>query len=79
MKLLFFIFLLVVFISSCTSRPVEPTRSSRHTIDTLFSQRILAMQPEMDSLCKDLSKKIYTAAVDSIMNVREMEMNILVE
>lgn len=37
------------------------------------------MQPEMDSLCKDLSKKIYTAAVDSIMKVRELEMDILVE
>lgn len=79
MRLFYFIFLLILFITSCTSRPVEPTRSSRHTIDTLFSQRIISMQPEMDSLCKDLSKKIYTAAVDSIMKVRELEMDILVE
>lgn len=79
MRFLYFIFLLVLLITSCTSRPVEPTRSSRHTIDTLFSQRIIDMQPEMDSLCTVLSKEIYTAAVDSIMKVREMEMNILVE
>jgi hypothetical protein len=78
MRVMYFFLLLVVFIS-CTSRPVEPTRSSRHTIDTLFSQRIIAMQPEIDSLCKDLTKKTFTAAVDSIMKMREIEMEILVE
>lgn len=79
MRLPYLILLFVLFISSCTSRPVEPTRSSRHTIDTLFSKRIISMQSEMDSLCKDLSKQIYTTAVDSIMNVRKVDMNILVE
>jgi len=79
MRLFYLIFLLGLFIASCTSRPVEPTRSSRHTIDTLFDKRITAMQPELDSLCKEYSKKIYTAAVDSIMKARQMEMEILVE
>ena len=79
MKTLGFLLILVTFFAACTSRPVEPTRSSRYAIDTLFNQRTLALKPEMDSLCKELSGKVYAAAVDSIMNARKMEMDILVE
>jgi len=79
MKTLSFLILLFSFFSACTSRPVEPTRSSRHAIDTLFNQRTLALKPEMDSLCKQLSGEVYSAAVDSLMNARKMEMDILVE
>ena len=70
---------LFLFLIGCTSRPVEPTRTSRHTIDTLFNTQTIAMQPEIDSVCKDLRDKIYQAAVDSIMQVRQLEMDILVE
>ena len=79
MKIFSFLPMLLTFFVACTSRPVEPTRSSRYAIDTIFNQRILALKPEMDSLCKELSVKVYAAAVDSIMNARKMEMDILVE
>lgn len=79
MKTLGFLLLLLTFFSACSSRPVEPTRSSRHAIDTLFNQRTIAMKPEIDSLCKVLSGKVYSEAVDSIMDARKMEMDILVE
>jgi len=68
-----------VFLFSCTSRAVQPTRQSRHTIDTLFQQKIIVLKPEMDSICTGIFKDVYTAAIDSIMNARKMEMNILIE
>lgn len=72
-------FLFVVLLCSCTSRRVEPTRSSRHTIDTLFSQKIIELKPEVDSVCRLHYEKVYAAAVDSIMEIRDLEMKILVE
>ena len=78
MKLLFTLATLAL-IFSCTSRPVEPTRSSRHAVDTLFQRQVLLLQPEMDSLCRLKHKEIYTAAVDSLMEMRKTEMNLLVE
>lgn len=64
---------------SCTNRPVTPTRNSRRTIDTLYQQKILVIQPKMDSMCAHLYDSLYSAAVDSILNVRKMEMNELVK
>lgn len=79
MKSLTAAFLLLVLLGSCTSRRVEPTRSSRHTIDTLFSQKIIELKPEMDSVCGAYYNNIYSAAVDSIRKVRDLEMKTLVE
>ena len=67
------------FLFSCTSRAVQPTRQSRHTIDTLFQQKIIVLKPEMDSVCAGIFKDVYSAAIDSIMNARKQEMDILVE
>jgi hypothetical protein len=64
---------------ACTSRPVEPTRASRHAIDTLFHQQIMVLEPEVDSLCNLMAKEVFDKAVDSIMHAREMEMHILIE
>lgn len=69
----------IAFFFSCTSRPVEPTRSSRHAVDTLFQRQVILLQPQMDSICRLKHKEVYTAAVDSIMEVRKTEMNLLVE
>ena len=79
MRIPIFIFVLVVFAASCTTREVEPTRASRHTIDTLYHQKIIMMQPEMDSIFRKEYAKAYKANVDSLMAVRQAEMNILVE
>jgi len=74
-----FFFIIACIVVSCTSRAVEPTRQSRHSIDTLFQKQVSILQPEMDSLCKSQSGQIYANAVDSIMAARKVEMNILVE
>ena len=81
MRMLSFISACIIIFSlgSCTTRSVEPTRTSRHTIDTLFQQKIIVLQPEMDSICNATKTTVYKAALDSIMATRNVEMNILVE
>lgn len=81
MKLIPLLICIVVFFlfHSCTSRSVEPTRASRHTIDTLYQQKIIVLKPEMDSLCANLKQTVYHEAVDSLMRARNVEMEILVE
>lgn len=73
------LFLLLMLLISCTARRVEPTRSSRHSIDTLYNQRAALMQPGLDSICADLREQVFNHAVDSLMAARKAEMNILVE
>jgi hypothetical protein len=64
---------------SCTTRSVTPSRNSRITIDTIYQQKIIALQPGMDSLCRQLHDSLYSVAVDSILSIRNMEMNELVK
>jgi hypothetical protein len=70
---------LVLSLPSCTTRSVTPTRNSRITIDTIYQQKIIALQPAMDSLCKQLHDSLYAASVDSILSIRNLEMNELVK
>ncbi|MDQ3018004.1 MAG: hypothetical protein M3R25_14930 [Bacteroidota bacterium] len=74
-----FVFNFILLLGSCTTRHVEPTRQSRHTIDTVFQQKSILMQTELDRYCDSIYGKIYQTAVDSIMSEREAEMNILVQ
>lgn len=64
---------------SCTKRPVNPTRESRRTIDTLFQKQIIALQPTMDSICGLYSDSLFTIARDSMLEERLAEMNELVK
>jgi hypothetical protein len=78
MKLVFFAALLLM-LGACTKRNIEPTRQSRHTIDTLFNQKMMALQPEAERICDSMTPAIYARAIDSITLLRKQEMNILVE
>ena len=73
------LFLFILFMASCTTRNVTPTRASRRAIDTIFQQKVLVIQPQMDSICTQLHDSIYTVAVDSIMSERRSEMTNLVK
>ena len=73
------IFLSFVFLCSCTSRKVTPTRASRRAIDTIFQKQVLVIQPHMDSICNRLHDSIYAVAVESIMTERRIEMTNLVQ
>lgn len=78
MKCFFFCFT-ILFIISCTNRPVSPSKASRRAIDTIFQQKVIALQPTMDSICTHVKDSIYKVAVDSIFEERMAEMNELVE
>jgi hypothetical protein len=68
-----------VFLLSCTSRRVTPTRESRRAIDTIYKNNVMLLQPKIDSLCDRLYDSIYAVAVDSILNERQEEMNSLIK
>ena len=74
-----FILILLLMVTSCTRRPVTPTRESRRTIDTVYQLQVLALQPSIDSLCKIYGDSVYHAAVDSMMKERMEEMEELVK
>ena len=69
----------VVFLCSCTTRIVTPSRASRRAIDTIYQQRIVVLQPHMDSMCALFSDSLYVVAVDSILTQRTREMSDLVK
>ena len=72
-------FVCILFMCSCTTRSVTPTRASRRAIDTIYQQKVLVMQPHMDSACAHVHDSIYVIALDSIMTERRIEMTNLVK
>lgn len=79
MKRILFFLIAGLFLLSCTTRPVTPSKASRRAIDTIYQAQVLLMQPEIDSLCTRLKDSIYPLAVDSILNERRAEMFELVQ
>jgi hypothetical protein len=79
MKWSILFFLAGFFLLACTTRPVTPSRASRRAIDTIYQQKVLALQPHLDSMCTLLQDSIYTLAIDSILTERREEMNELVK
>lgn len=79
MKQLFIFVVLSSFFTSCTTREVSPTRESRLIIDTIYQQRVMAMQLELDSICKIYMDSVYHRAVDSMLKERQAEIIQLVK
>ncbi len=79
MRRLLFMILILVHGLACTTRQVTPTRESRRIIDTTYTQRVLSLQPVMDSVCKTYGDSVYHAAVDSMLRERMDEMKALVK
>lgn len=79
MRRMLLILCLGMFLFSCTSRRVKPNRDSRRVIDTIYKENVTLIQPMIDSMCTIIYDSIYTAAVDSLLNDRQEEMNALVK
>jgi len=79
MKWLSFFVFAIFFMSSCTTQGVEPSRNSKHIIDTTFQQKTIVLQPQLDSLCASVQKTVFQLAVDSILAARQLEMDNLVK
>ena len=68
-----------ILLTSCTKRHVTPTKDSRRAIDTIYQQKILALKPQLDSMCTWVYDSLYPLAVDSILQERQQEMDALVK
>ena len=79
MKWLSLFLFAIIFLGSCTTQAVSPSRNSKHIIDTTFQQKTLVLQPEMDSLCASVQRTVFKLAVDSITAARQIEMDNLVK
>ena len=78
MKCAWLIIFVLLFFAACTTSPVTPSRNSREAIDSIFQHQTIFLQRETDSLCALHRQLFFQAAVDSIMNARQSEMNNLV-
>ena len=79
MKYLGVIVVLVIFLQACTSRQVEPNKASRKAIDTLYQQKVLVLQPQLDSFCQVMRDSLFMPTVDSMLALRRAEMIDLVQ
>jgi len=79
MKTLLLLIFISLFLASCTTREVAPTRESRIAIDTLYQNQISLLQLQEDSICKTYMDSVYRYAVDSMLKERQDEINQLVK
>ena len=79
MNRLFLVLGFALFLGACTSRRVTPNRDSRRAIDTIYKEQVMLIQPTIDSLCTHMYDSVYAVAVDSILNERQEEMNVLLK
>jgi len=78
MKCIFFLICSILLLNACTTSPVTPSRSSRQIIDSLYQQKLFVLKPEMDSICAIEDSIVFKRAVDSILVIRQLEMDSLV-
>ncbi len=67
-----FAFCLLLF-SSCKDEGVKLTGDDRMGIDTLSTNAIKSLTPELDKQCKDSADVLRQYLVDSLVIVREQE------
>lgn len=53
-------------------------KEARDVIDSISTERINVLRPELDSLCDIWFDSLVTVAMDSIMEVRQMERQIII-
>ena len=71
---------LVMMMSSCTKQ--ERNRLNQRelaVVDSLYSQRLPELRIKSDSVCKSLRDSIFLTAVDSLLEIRLAEIEVLVE
>lgn len=65
--------------NGCTTSQVSPSSHSRQSIDSIYQIQIALLQPKMDSTCASLHQVFFKTSVDSILAVRQLEMDYLVK
>ena len=62
---------------SCSKDSGRLTPEEKYTLDTLYANNLSYLRVKADSLCMELKDSIYKAAVDSIINDRLEEIELL--
>jgi hypothetical protein len=77
MKRLIFILILLAIASilptACKEEGVKLTRADRDAIDTIVQKNIVQITPELDRYCRDSSPILRKYYVDSLLLVRQRE------
>lgn len=74
---LIFSILLFLILSACTSADDTLNATERYMADTLYNARLATYKAEADSLCRIWQDSIFDASVDSILNERLDEIELL--
>lgn len=74
----YFSFFIILFsLCACSDVNSELENRSFHLADSIFNAQNLAYNQEADSLCKILEEKELSFLVDSIIEVRRVEIKLL--
>lgn len=60
-------------LGSCGKRTIRLDRTLRRAIDTTAAKQMVILRPILDSLCEERYDSLVQAAVDSIMERRQLE------
>jgi len=71
------IFSFFLILLSCSKDSGRLTPEEKYTLDTLYANNLSSLRATADSLCLVLKDSIYKAAVDSIINDRLEEIELL--
>jgi hypothetical protein len=72
--------LVSILLFSCTKQ--ERTRLNQRelaAVDSLYSQQLPSLRIQSDSICKSIRDSIFLVAVDSLLEIRLSEIELLVE
>lgn len=75
-KLIGLVFLIALH-PSCEEIPTKLGKAERKAVDTIVNNRIKILRAELDSMCDLNHQKLVDRAVDSIMNKRMQEIDLL--
>ncbi|RLD22153.1 MAG: hypothetical protein DRI69_02070 [Bacteroidetes bacterium] len=65
--------LTLLMLGSCGKRTIRLDRTLRRAIDTTAAKQMVILRPILDSLCEERYDSLVQAAVDSIMERRQLE------
>ena len=71
--------LVVSTLCACGKREVKLDRIMKRTIDTTAAPKIVVLKPKLDSLCDARFDSLVQAAVDSILEVRRLEIKKIID
>ena len=70
---------MVVFIWACSEPQITLNKNERMEADSLYGERLKPIRAELDSLCDIRHNELLQKRVDSIVEIRKIELNALLQ